>query len=346
MDRKLFLKNGLGLAGIAAIAPMMLRAEDLFESISETLPEGNNTLACTVTNSETEGPFPTLTPGNYVRTNIVGDRTGVAFTMNIYIMNTNANCAAYQGVLVDVWHCDKDGNYSQYGGTGMQPANYTAYNFLRGRQTTDAAGLVTFTSIFPGWYNGRATHIHVHIYKADGTSLLVTQIAFPEGNTSANAVYNVNVNGASYGYTKGMNGYTYNANDNVFSDGTSNEMSVITGSLSSGYILTHSIYVAGSVLSTHEVSENTFKVEQNYPNPFRDETVFPITLKTASLVSIDLYDLSGRRVAKVIDRQKLSAGEQRITLSRNQLRSGMYMAKIYIENSNGSFHETMKVLVK
>ncbi len=346
MDRKLFLKNGLGLAGIAAIAPILLKAENMLENTPESLPENKNPLTCSVTNSETAGPFPTITPANYVRTNIVGDRTGVAFTMNIYIMNTNNSCAAYQGVLVDVWHCDKDGNYSQYGGTGMQPANYTAYNFLRGRQTTDAAGLVTFTSIFPGWYNGRATHIHVHVYKADGTSLLVTQIAFPEGNTNTNAVYNVNVNGSSYGYTKGMNGYTYNATDNVFSDGTSNEMSTVTGSLSGGYVLTHTIYVAGSVLATHEVSENTFKVEQNYPNPFRDETVFPITLKTSSLVSIELYDLSGRRVAKVIDQQRLSAGLQKITMSRNQLKSGMYMAKIYIENYNGNFHETMKILVK
>jgi hypothetical protein len=45
-----------------------------------------------------------------------------------------------------------------------------------------------------------------------------------------------------------MTGYTYNASDNVFSDGTSNEMSTVTGSLSAGYILTHTIYVAGAVL--------------------------------------------------------------------------------------------------
>ncbi|NIF07011.1 T9SS type A sorting domain-containing protein [Chryseobacterium sp. Tr-659] len=347
MDRKLFLKKGLGLAGIAAVAPVMLRSKNIPDTSAKTLGKNRNVLVCTVTNSETEGPFPTITPANYVRTNIIGDRTGVAFTMNIYIMNTNANCNAYQGVFVDVWHCDKDGNYSQYGGTGMQPTNYTAYNFLRGRQTTNAAGMVTFTSIFPGWYNGRATHIHIHVYKADGTSLLVTQIAFPEGNTSSNAVYNVNVNGTSYGYTKGMNGYTYNANDNVFSDGTSNEMSVVTGSLSGGYTLTHTIYVAGSsALAALEVSENSFKVEQNYPNPFRGETVFPITLKSSSKVSIELYDLSGKKITTVINGQKLSSGLQKITLSGNQLQPGMYMAKIYIENSSGSFHEMMKILVE
>lgn len=344
MDRKQFLKNSLGLAGIAAVAPVILRAENYLENQPQTLEESKNALACSVTNTETEGTFPTKTPASYVRSNIVGDRTGVAFTMNIYIMNTNGNCAAYQGVLVDVWHCDKDGNYSQYGGTTMQPTNYTAYNFLRGRQTTDANGLVSFTSIFPGWYQGRATHIHVHIYKADGTSLLVTQIAFPEGTNSA--VYNVNVNGSSYGYTKGMTGYTYNANDNVFSDGTSNEMSTVVGSLSGGYVLTHTIYVAGATAATQEISEKNFRIEQNYPNPVGAETVFPIDLKETSTVSIDLYEISGRRVVQVLDKQRLSAGSQKISMNRNMLKQGVYMAKISIENSAGYFSETLKVVAK
>lgn len=343
MDRKNFLRNSLGLAGIAVAAPTLLRSE----IFSEEIPVNNiakSLLTCTVTNSETEGPFPTHTPSSLVQSNIIADRTGVAFTMNIYIKNTNGNCAAYQGVLVDVWHCDKDGNYSEYGGTTMQTVNYTNYHFLRGRQTTDANGLVSFTSIFPGWYQSRATHIHVHIYKPDGTSLLVTQIAFPEGTTSA--VYNVNVNGTSYGYTKGMTGYTYNASDNVFSDGTSTEMSTVTGSLSGGYTLTHTIYVAGAVLGTQEVANTkNFKVEQNYPNPFREETVFPITLNERSTVSIALYDASGRKLLIVIDQQKLSAGKQEIKMSRNQLKSGMYVAKITIDNSKGTFNEDLKVLV-
>lgn len=342
MNRKKFLRNSFGLAGIAAVAPTLLRSEILQDSEKSLINQ--KTLSCSVTNSETAGPFPTITPSSLVRTNIVGDRTGVAFTINLYINNTNANCAAYQGVIVDIWHCDKDGYYSEYGGTSMQTVNYTNNHFLRGRQTTDANGLVSFTSIFPGWYQSRATHIHVHVYKADGTSLLITQIAFPEGTTSA--VYNVNVNGSSYGYTKGMTGYTYNASDNVFSDGTSNEMSTITGSLSSGYILTHTIYVAGAILGVDEIkNEKNYKVQQNYPNPFREETVFPITLDEGSSVSIELYDALGRKTLSVINRQKLSAGNQTIKMSRNLLNSGIYFAKITIENSKGKFEENVKVVV-
>ncbi|QWA40869.1 intradiol ring-cleavage dioxygenase [Chryseobacterium sp. ZHDP1] len=246
MDRKGFLKT-LGLAGVTAVAAPILIHCGSDDDIADTTTSsssgsgsssGSSSTGCSVTNSETEGPFPTKSPSTLVQTNIVGDRTGVPFTITITVQNTNASCANLQGAIVDIWHCDKEGNYSEYGGTAMQSANYTSYHFLRGRQTTDANGKVSFTSIFPGWYSGRATHIHVHIYNSAGQSLLVTQIAFPEGNDSA--VVQV---ASSTGY-KGMNGYTYNASDNVFSDGTSNEMSTITGSVSAGYALTHTIKVS------------------------------------------------------------------------------------------------------
>jgi len=242
VTRKGFLKT-LGLAGVTAVAaPLLIRCgsdDDVLDSTSgSSSGSGSSSTGCSVTNSETEGPFPTKVPSSLVQTNIVSDRTGVPLTITLTIQNVNASCANLQGALVDIWHCDKDGNYSEYGGTGMQSANYTTVHFLRGRQTTDANGQVAFTSIFPGWYNGRATHIHVHVYSSSGQSLLVTQIAFPEGSDSA-----VVLVGASTGY-KGMSGYTYNANDNVFSDGTSNEMSSISGSVSGGFSLTHTIKVS------------------------------------------------------------------------------------------------------
>lgn len=219
-----------------------------------------------------------------------------------------------------------------------------SYHFLRGRQTTDANGLVSFTCIFPGWYTSRATYIHVHIYKADGTSLLVTQIAFPEGTSSA--VYNVNVNGFSYGYIKGMNDYTYNSTDNVFSDGVTSEMSTVTGSLSAGDVLRHTIYVNGATLGAEQTSKNkNFKVEQNFPNPFRDETVFPIILDEKSAVNIDVFEVTGRKVFNLITRQQLSFGRHEIKMHRNQLQSEMYFAKVTVENSKGKFEENLKIIV-
>lgn len=248
MKRKDFLR-GLGLVGIGSLAIPILNACSKDDDSSETSTTtdttsgtGSTSGSCSVTSSETAGPFPTITPSSLVKSNIVMDRTGVGFTINITIKNTNVSCAALKGALVDIWHCDKDGYYSEYGGTSMQTVNYTAVHFLRGRQTTDDNGLVTFTSIFPGWYSGRATHIHVHIYNASGTSLLVTQIAFPEGTNSAVALVNAST---ANGYTKGMTGYTYNAADNVFSDSVANELSTITGNVADGFVLAHTINVAG-----------------------------------------------------------------------------------------------------
>jgi protocatechuate 3,4-dioxygenase beta subunit len=138
---------------------------------------------------------------------------------------------------VDIWHCDSEGNYSEYGGTSMQRTDYTSVHFLRGRQTTDSNGLVTFTSIFPGWYQGRATHIHAHVYNSSGTSLKITQIAFPEGTGSALLAVN--------GYKKGMTGYTYNSQDSVFSDDTAGlELATVAGNTTDGFALSIVMAVA------------------------------------------------------------------------------------------------------
>lgn len=242
MERKQFLR-GLGLVGLGSLTiPLFNSCGGDDDATATTTTNSSTSGTCSITASETAGPFPTITPSTLVKTDISSDRTGVAFAINITVKNTNASCAALKGAIVDIWHCDKDGYYSEYGGTAMQTANFTTVHFLRGRQTTDANGLVTFTSIFPGWYSGRATHIHVHVYNAAGTSLLVTQIAFPEATNSAVVLVNAST---ANGYSKGMSGYTYNASDNVFSDSVANELATVTGSVAAGYVLTHTINVAG-----------------------------------------------------------------------------------------------------
>lgn len=241
MERKNFLRS-LMVGAVSSTVIWEACKKDTAEAVStETVSNsggGNGSSTCAVTPTETEGPFPTKTPSGYVRSDITDGRTGYKLTAKLNISNTNNNCAALSGVIVDVWHCDAEGNYSEYGGSGMQSTNYQSVHFLRGRQVTDANGLVTFTSIFPGWYNGRATHIHVHVYNATGTSLKVTQIAFPEGSGSAVSIVN--------GYSKGMNGYTYNANDNVFNDDTNKlELATVTGSIAAGFDLSIRINVPG-----------------------------------------------------------------------------------------------------
>jgi protocatechuate 3,4-dioxygenase beta subunit len=237
MNRLEFLKKGFGTLGFMAAIPVFGACTK--DTVDATTNSGGGVGAtpssCSVTNSETEGPFPTHSPESYVTQNIVSDRSGTKLTVNIVIRNVNNSCAILSNALVDIWHCDKDGYYSEYGGSGMQNVNLTNVHFLRGRQTTDATGVAAWTSIYPGWYSGRAPHIHVHIFNGAGKSLLVTQIAFPEDISKivyAQGVY------ASHGQAD-----TTNARDNVFSDGVTNELSTITGSISAGYVLNHTIYV-------------------------------------------------------------------------------------------------------
>lgn len=236
MNRQTFLKKGFtSILGVAVAAPIIAACAkttvDPTSTTSSGSTNGSSASDCTVTPAETAGPFPTKNPANYVIKDITSDRTGVKMTASISIKNKNASCGPLAGVLVDIWHCDADGNYSEYGSS-------TNVHFLRGRQTTDANGLVNFETIYPGWYSGRATHIHVHIYSASGKSLLVTQIAFPEDISKT-----VFTTATSF-YKKGQQDTT-NARDGIFSDGVSLEMATLKGNIKDGYTLAHTIVVNG-----------------------------------------------------------------------------------------------------
>jgi len=233
MDRKKFIRNSI--LGIASLATATKILESCSKSDDGNSSDTSDDGSCTVSPSETKGPFPIKTPSQLVLENIKSDRIGVALLINLTIENQSKDCAPLEGVLVDVWHCDKDGNYSEYGGTSMQQTDYTSVHFLRGRQTSDANGEVSFISIFPGWYQGRAPHIHVEVLSASGSSLLVTQIAFPENVTSE--VYS-STNYASHGQAD-----TSNTSDNVFSDSLTDELGTLTGNLTDGYTLSKTITV-------------------------------------------------------------------------------------------------------
>lgn len=133
---------------------------------------------------------------------------------------------------MDVWQCHAEGRYSQYSQPGV---NGTSQTFLRGIQTTDANGRVTFTTIYPGWYQGRATHIRVEV-TVNGRSVKVTQIAFPESVTAA--VYATGVYAA-----KGQNP-TSNTGDMVFADSVASELATVAGDPAGGYSATFTVGVA------------------------------------------------------------------------------------------------------
>jgi len=98
-------------------------------------------------------------------------RPGLPLTLQMTVFGASSGmCTPLAGAQVDVWHCDGLGLYSDV------PALGTAgENFLRGYQLTDPKGLVTFTTIYPGWYPTRAVHIHVRIRLFDASSNTTTE---------------------------------------------------------------------------------------------------------------------------------------------------------------------------
>jgi protocatechuate 3,4-dioxygenase beta subunit len=159
----------------------------------------------------------------YFRQDITEGKSGLSLRLTMTIVNTRNSCAPIANAQVEIWQCDASGNYSEY----AQPSyNGSGQTFLRGLQTTDGDGQVVFKTIYPGWYAGRATHIHVQIFM-NGIVVKTTQIAFPEAISSS--VYRTGA------YAAHGQGTTSNANDNVFADGVSNEMATLSGDTTSGY---------------------------------------------------------------------------------------------------------------
>lgn len=231
--------NLLGTAGFFGIGSMMMgihACESTDESPTpdpgttgtpETTP-GPTPSTCTEIPSETAGPYPDSTgmvdDPEYYRQDITEGKSGVPLTLILTVVDVSDKCAFVEDATVEIWHCDASGFYSEYSQPGY---NGTGTTFLRGLQVSSASGQVTFKTIYPGWYQGRATHIHAQIY-VNGSVVKVTQFAFPENITQE--VYKV----SPYS-SKGQNSLT-NASDNVFSDGTSYEMLTLSGSTSAGYV--------------------------------------------------------------------------------------------------------------
>lgn len=177
------------------------------------------------------GPYPSLT--NFVRSDIREGKTGTPLTLTITVVNANNSCSPVANAAVDIWQCDASGNYSEYSQPGY---NGTGLTFLRGIQMSDSNGRVNFTTIFPGWYAGRATHIHVQV-KVNNVAVKVTQIAFSE--SVIDAVY------ASGVYASKGRNPTSNSGDMVFADSLSSELATLTGGdPTTGYTATFTVGIS------------------------------------------------------------------------------------------------------
>ena len=134
--------------------------------------------SCAIVTAVTEGPCTTTS--NLDREDISEGWSGLPMRLGLRIVD--AACTPIAGAVVKIWHTNLEGSYSgQTPNNGMclKDQAYSAENFMRGVRTTDANGIVYFDTCFPGWYSGRAVHIHFQVTKG-GTSYRTSQLFFPE----------------------------------------------------------------------------------------------------------------------------------------------------------------------
>ena len=155
-------------------------------------------------------------------------KEGVPLTLNINVASVaNSSCTPIEGAQVDIWHCDAQGQYSAVSDQGFDT---TGQDFLRGYQLTDGNGAVQFQTIYPGWYSGRAVHIHftTRTQGANGEDYQFTSQFFFDD------VLTDQVHTLEPYASKGQRD-TRNSNDNIFQGGGDQLLLNLQGDTTNGY---------------------------------------------------------------------------------------------------------------
>ncbi|MXW28615.1 MAG: intradiol ring-cleavage dioxygenase [Chloroflexi bacterium] len=216
----------LGLLGAAVLTGCQFRApigsgsreNTLATSVPIPAPIVDDPV-CVLTPEATEGPFYFDT--DQVRRDIVEDRVGTPLQMSVRVVRVDEKCEPLKDAYVDIWHADAAGTYSGYPDQlgGLDTSGQT---FLRGTQLTDVDGIARFDTIYPGWYPGRAVHIHFKVHY-QGNSFLTSQFYFPDD--VSDRVFE------QPPYSERPNRATRNGNDSVLREDPSdgNLLATITG---------------------------------------------------------------------------------------------------------------------
>lgn len=133
---------------------------------------------CILTPEVTEGPYHL--PLNIIRRDITEGKAGAPLQLDLTVVDATS-CKVISAAAVDIWHADAEGNYS-----GVVPGagGTSSTTFLRGIQNTDASGVAAFKTIYPGWYPGRAVHIHVKVHLG-GSIVHTGQLFFDDALTAS-----------------------------------------------------------------------------------------------------------------------------------------------------------------
>jgi protocatechuate 3,4-dioxygenase beta subunit len=193
---------------------------------------------CVVRPEQTEGPY--FVDENLNRADIRSDsstgavKEGAALALAFVVSQLGAGaCMPLPGAHVDVWHCDAAGVYSDTSDSNW--GSTVGQDFLRGYQVTGADGKAQFTTIYPGWYQGRTVHIHFKIRATgtDGQSYEFTSQLFFD-DTLTDHVY------AQPPYAARGQRTLRNSGDNIFRNGGS-QLTLTVDKRDDGYTATFPI---------------------------------------------------------------------------------------------------------
>ena len=202
-----------------------------------TLASGD-VLDCVVRPELTIGPY--FVDGQLNRSDIRSEpsdnsvKEGVPLTLNINVASVgDSSCTPIEGAQVDIWHCDAQGQYS---GVSDQGFDTSGQQFLRGYQLTGVNGAVQFLTIYPGWYSGRAVHIHftIRTQGADGNDYQFTSQFFFD-DTLTDQVH------ALEPYASKGERDMRNSNDNIFNGGGEQLLLTLQGDATNGFTGTMTI---------------------------------------------------------------------------------------------------------
>lgn len=329
MKRKDFLQ-GIGIIGLGAFIPNKANAAAKQKAFVCNPPN------CFLTPAVPEGPYYFNT--NLIREDITETKTGIPIIYNITVVDIN--CVPIPNALVDIWQCDKDGIYSAFSSQGT-----LGQTFLRGAQMTDSNGQVSFKAIYPGWYNGRLTHLHVKIHFNNNTYV------------TTNFFYTDAVNQLIYStplYTKGQNTTTI-AKDVELKGDTKrfNDLLMTFTGDTSGIVASYTAGINTTVSAVNEPDPETggqFVLRQNFPNPFEDISTVKFSLLQSSEVDFSIFDLEGRELFKLLDSQKMGSGEHFIDIHRNSglyaFAPGVYMYQMKVRNLSGEFAQSKRMIIQ
>ncbi len=324
MKRSQFLKS----AGAAFVLPAVWPWAASAQSVRSN---------CVLVPSETPGPFPLDLTENtfFFRQDIREDRVGVPLRQKIRIVGAD-NCDPMPNVRVNIWHCDRDGDYSGYAAMGSEGQTY-----CRGYQMTDANGECEFVTIFPGWYPGRTTHVHFQVHVSSQYSV-VSQWTWPH----AAAVEVATTHSALY--PEGPDPLPP-SQDGVFTDGFQLQLADLAwDEAAQEYVSHYEATVEGAGVSGVGYQELTTSAHldlgQNFPNPVARATQIPIELKSAGEVVWSLWSPSGACVVRK-DLGMCPPGRTLLDVDFDALGvpAASYLYQVEVFNASGRFSDVKRM---